>query len=895
MHYVTVAALFFITAFIACGDDKSINPETGSLTITSEPSCAGIFFKENYTKYITPHTFTGLEENTYTIKLKLQYHEDWDSLVVVKKDQMTTVHATLLSTAGSIKVNSEPTNASIYIDHTLYGVTPHTIQHVSIGNHEIKLTLKNYADWIDTVHVGRDSTTTVEATLLKLIGRLNITSEPSGASVWLDGTELGITTPAAIDSLLATTHQLKLTLTDYQDYEQDVTIIAFDTVDVRVTLLYEVGNLSVNSNPQGASIWLDGENTEFTTPHTFTYLETGNHQVKLVLSGYRDWVTDLVIEANQTTDVNVQLEVLYGSLHVSSTPAGALVWIDGFNIGQITPVIIDSLAATVHQLKLTLLDYQDYEQEVTIILDDTVYVDATLIHEVGNIYVDSDPQGTHITLNGVSMGFTTPYKLTDVLTGTHQLSLSLYGYTTWSQLVLVEANKTTEVFADLVSIYGKIAVSSSPPSAAIQLDGVNTGLVTPDILVDLNPGAYHVKLTLPAYLDYEEDVTVVAGQTSIVDVQFIQAPTLLIIESYPSGAEIWINGNPTGNYTPDTLIDVAPGSYQVRTLYPGHFPADTTITVETGYTHIASLIHDPASDHLITYTIADTIWITELDGINPQVLAVDYDSWISAYVSYPGGMLWSPDGEYLVYTGLTNPVSIITSEGTLEAGLNGSRSMDFDWSHNSRYLVYGWYRSGIYWYDLQTNEYKRIMGTWCYCWDHCPVYAPGDSIIAFIHQEYGRNAYLYLMNGSGTNVHRVSHKFGTGFDEDINLTRINDQQLVYETGSGLYLLDLADYSDTTLISPTQLVADNVSLMRISKNKEQFAYMSSTGLHYGIVGNWTPSWLIKYPSLYDFAWSLNNDAIACRTGDGLHWLLLDGTDYHIINDLSAGRGAVDTKP
>ncbi|MFH1373439.1 MAG: PEGA domain-containing protein [bacterium] len=886
--------------YVSCDDDPvSPAPPVGSILVKSV---------EYATVYIDGRSKgrTGLDSTLQinevlvgdrVVKVTKHLYADWVDTVTVAENQTKEVVAMLVKTIGNLVVYSEPAGAKIYLDGysgSSY-VTPWQFVNRRIGDYELKLTLTNYSEWMDTVRIGSDSTTVVNAVMEKLVGGLAVTSEPAGAAILLDGVDLGIVTPATVDSLLANSHELRLTLPDYYDYVEPVAVQAFDTIEVHAVLQREVGNLYISSDPHGAAIWLDGSNSNSETPHTFTGLETGWYHLELVKYGYDEWSDSALVATDQTTNVSPQLNVQHGSLHVQSAPSGAAVWLDGTNTSQITPCTFEDLTSVMHRLKLTLADYKDYEADVQIIPFDNVFLAIELDHEVGSLNINSDPQAAHITLDGVGTGLTTPYTLDDVWTGSHRLSLSRVGYTTWDSTVTVNVNVTTVVNVDLTSIYGKIVVLSSPAGAAIYLGYINTGLTTPDTLADLNPGTYVVKLTLPAYLDHTETVLVTADQETAINVQLEQAPTALIIESVPSGAEICLNGSPTGYVTPHTLEDISPGQYYVRTLSPNHFPADTTIQVVTGYTHTASLHHDFAPTRQITYTVADTVYMVSLDGIYPQVLSIGYDSWIDSYVDYPGDLLWSPDGEYLVFTGLTSPVTIISREGDLEAGLAGSRSMDFDWSHDSRYLVYGHYRSGVYWYDTQTDEYKRIMSTWCYCWDHCPTYAPGDSVIAFIHQEYGTRAYLCLMSKDGTGTHRVSNTFGTGFDEDINLTWINDRQLIFETGSGIYLLDLIDYTDTTLVSPVQVVSDNVSLLRLSNDKSVYAYVSSTGLHHGTVGDWGSAWLIKYSSVYDFSWSPLKDAIACRTGDGVHWLLLNGTDYHIIANPTAGRGAVSVKP
>ncbi|MDI6840081.1 MAG: PEGA domain-containing protein [bacterium] len=67
---------------------------------------------------------------------------------------------------GSIQVNSIPTGASIWLDNTDTGKkTNCLLENISVGEHSIKLTLQDYADYDTTVVVCENETTTVNTTL----------------------------------------------------------------------------------------------------------------------------------------------------------------------------------------------------------------------------------------------------------------------------------------------------------------------------------------------------------------------------------------------------------------------------------------------------------------------------------------------------------------------------------------------------------------------------------------------------------------------------------------------------------------------------------------------------------------------------------------------------------
>jgi len=96
--------------------------------------------------------------------------------------------------------------------------------------------------------------------------------------------------------------------TGYQTITINKTIISNVTVTVTQEgstagslIPTEVGSVSVTSTPSGATIYIDGYNSTFTTPHTFTNIKTGSHQINVVLSGYSVPMFQMVSATTQAT------------------------------------------------------------------------------------------------------------------------------------------------------------------------------------------------------------------------------------------------------------------------------------------------------------------------------------------------------------------------------------------------------------------------------------------------------------------------------------------------------------------------------------------------------------------------------------------------------------------
>ncbi|MCU0629631.1 MAG: protein kinase, partial [Methanoregulaceae archaeon] len=71
---------------------------------------------------------------------------------------------------------------------------------------------------------------------------------------------------------------------------------------ISVTFAPDLGSFKVVSDPNGASIFVDGTNVG-TTPKTVDNVQAGIHQLRLILSGYSDYTGSVTVEKDQLTIV----------------------------------------------------------------------------------------------------------------------------------------------------------------------------------------------------------------------------------------------------------------------------------------------------------------------------------------------------------------------------------------------------------------------------------------------------------------------------------------------------------------------------------------------------------------------------------------------------------------
>jgi hypothetical protein len=126
---------------------------------------------------------------------------------------------------GYIQVNSKPSGAAVLLDSTDTGTTtPFLLLRVAAGEHDVRLTKDRHADWSSHVTVTQGKTTTVQAVLLPVFGRLQTGSVPSGATIWLDGGYTGKTTPHLFAKVPVGGHRLRLSKSWHNYWDSTVTV-----------------------------------------------------------------------------------------------------------------------------------------------------------------------------------------------------------------------------------------------------------------------------------------------------------------------------------------------------------------------------------------------------------------------------------------------------------------------------------------------------------------------------------------------------------------------------------------------------------------------------------------------------------------------------------------------
>ncbi len=228
----------------------------------------------------------------------------------------------------------------------------------------------------------------------------------------------------------------------------------FKKTPPEVTKPVAQGVVQVQSNPEGAQIFVNGNNTQKVTPAKIEQLEIGPAlTITLKKPKHKEWSKTVTLTDPNPISLNPTLEVIpVGSIKVSSTPPGAKILLDGEDTGKITPATLEDVPLSrTYSLKLELDKYRPAEERVTIYSIEPMEFQKKLEEiQYGNLQVTSNPSGAAVYLNNSNTGKTTPATLSNLEVGkSYTVRLSRSGYQEVTRSVNIASTGTSSVKATL--------------------------------------------------------------------------------------------------------------------------------------------------------------------------------------------------------------------------------------------------------------------------------------------------------------------------------------------------------------------------------------------------------------------------------------------------------------
>ena len=230
---------------------------------------------------------------------------------------------------------------------------------------------------------------------------------------------------------------------------------------------------------------------------------------------------------------------------------------------------------------------------------------------LAQLRITSAPEDAEIIIDGRNTGLLTPETFYDMEPGTYKIrlrkynrNLELYEYGTAEVTlgagekreirIVLEKKSKPEEEKQAEQVKSELRIESSPSSAEIWIDGINTNLLTPETIKGITPGTHTIRVRKyvrreDVWIEKEQKIDIGAKEKK--EILIVLPPTPeekakqemeptgdLTITSTPPNAKIYIDNIDTNLITPETFYDIPEGEHEIRLEYRSEETGETYTT-----------------------------------------------------------------------------------------------------------------------------------------------------------------------------------------------------------------------------------------------------------------------------------------------------------------------------
>lgn len=283
-----------------------------------------------------------------------------------------------------------------------------------------------YCTYTKDIVIGKDSEKKFDIVLEPDYGYLKLRTEPSGATVFIDGELIGKTPISKSDKIKSGRHTLLFQKSDYYSFETEVDVKR-DSVpqSFNYSLKPQFGAVTITCSDENAEIWVD--NGRKGTGTWTGYLNSQiPHQVEARRVGHQSTSIRVTVKDGETVSREIQAPVpLFATLTVTSEPAFCDVYLDGEFFKQTN--FNEQVLSGTHTLTVQTKGFKTYKTEISLAHNEKRQIHVKLEKGAINVPVEiTAMSGSDIYVDDVLMG-SSPWS-GEIHEGPRKISVRCKGY-----------------------------------------------------------------------------------------------------------------------------------------------------------------------------------------------------------------------------------------------------------------------------------------------------------------------------------------------------------------------------------------------------------------------------------------------------------------------------------
>jgi len=249
-----------------------------------------------------------------------------------RRGRDVAARAPVTAAPGLVAVDSLPQGAQIQVDGRADSnwVTPFTVAQLAPGSHTLVISKSGYTTETKVFTIAAGSKNTLSVHLNPLAAGVSVTSDPSGASIFVDGRDSGRPTPSAL-TVEKGSHSVLVRKPGFLDETMTADVQPGQTIGFAPRLrqlgstdeirsvnkmkklfggkdgVAGMGSVAIHTTPKGAQISVNQRVLDHLSPAEFL-LNPGNYVVDVTASGYKPLHRVITVEKNGKLSIDEVLE-----------------------------------------------------------------------------------------------------------------------------------------------------------------------------------------------------------------------------------------------------------------------------------------------------------------------------------------------------------------------------------------------------------------------------------------------------------------------------------------------------------------------------------------------------------------------------------------------------------
>jgi formylglycine-generating enzyme required for sulfatase activity len=299
----------------------------------------------------------------YTVHAEREGHRPLAAPIEVTGERGQTVALVLEPLPGRLLLDTTPPHGvRVSVDGTGRGTTPVGALELDRGDHEIELRAEGYAPFQGRVTMaGLGAIQTFRAALVPDRAPVSFSSEPPGATVRVDGGDVG-RTPLTTD-LTSGSRRVEVSLPGHGTASRRIDVVPDRPLTVPVFRLSLLpGRVTLGSDPPGAAVSVGGA-FRGQTPLELELAPGEEHALRLTRAGHQPAEARVSLDPGESRALALTLEPLLGDVEVVAQPADAEVLVDGQPRGHAGQTL--RLTAAPHEVEVRKEGYEPHRVTLT--------------------------------------------------------------------------------------------------------------------------------------------------------------------------------------------------------------------------------------------------------------------------------------------------------------------------------------------------------------------------------------------------------------------------------------------------------------------------------------------------------------------------------------------------